>query len=175
MIMEIKIDKKDKEIIYTFDKIPTVDEDITGIEEYLKEPSFAPAFLALTMCGYKTNKEFCFKVLDILNGPKDINGFDRSYYEDRFMDGKYYKPYSYFDGATPENNYTPDEPYVVHVYEDPNGIKDEGYKSFLMKSSGSDSKRKVTVRLKPSISSWFIVDEMLFADIRIPKKDDDWA
>jgi len=173
--MNIKIDKRNDEVVYSFDKIPTEDIDLTNIEEYLKEPTFAPAFFILTMCGYETNKDFCFKVLDILNGPRDVNNYDKSFYSDRFMDGKFYKPYSYFEGATPDNNYKPNIPYVVHVYDDPNGTKEEGYKSFLMQSSGADAKRKVTVRLKPSINSWFLTDEMLLGDIRIPKKDDEWA
>jgi hypothetical protein len=173
--LEIKFEKRGNEVVYTFDKVPTTDEDIKDIENYLKEPSFAPAFFLITMCGYEKNKEFCFKVLDILNGPKDVSNMDRSYYEDRFMDGKFYKPYSYFEGATPDNNYEPNVPYVVHVYDNPNGPKDEGYKGFLLQSSGSDNKRQVTVRLKPSVSNWYLTQEMLLADIRIPKKDDEWA
>ena len=35
--MNISVEKKDKEIVYTFDKIPEVKEDIADIEKYLKE------------------------------------------------------------------------------------------------------------------------------------------
>ena len=173
--MNISVEKKDKEIVYTFDKIPEVKEDIADIEKYLKEESFAPAFFVLTMCNFEKNSEFCYEVLELLNGPRDVSPLDRSYYKDRFMDGKFYKPFSYIEGATPENNYTPNVPYVIHVYEDPNGVREEGYKNFLMSSSGSDHKRKVTVRLKPSTGNWYLVDEMLLADIRIPVKDNEWA
>ena len=173
--MNIKFVKNNNETIYTFDKIPTSVEDFNNIEEYLKEPSFAAAAFIMVMCNYEKDKETCFKLLDILNGPKDVNNFDKSFYEDRFMDGKFYKPFSYIDGATPENNYTPNVPYVVHVWENPNGPKEENYKGLLMLSSGSDNKRQVTVRLKPSVGNWYLTQEMLLGDIRVPVKDDEWA
>ena len=173
--MKIDFEKKGSEVIYTFDKIPTSTSDVKDIDAYLKEPSFAPAMFIITMCNYEKDKETCFKILDILNGPKDINNFDKSYYEDRFMDGKFYKPFSYLEGATPENNYTPNNPYVIHVWENPNGPVEDNYKGLLLSSSGSDSKRQATVRLKPSEGNWYLTQEMLLGDIKVPVKDDEWA
>ncbi len=173
--MKIDFEKKGSEVIYTFDKIPTSISDVKDIDAYLKEPSFAPAMFIITMCNYENDKETCFKILDIINGPKDINNFDKSYYEDRFMDGKFYKPFSYLEGATPENNYTPNTPYVIHVWENPNGPVEDNYKGLLLTSSGSDSKRQVTVRLKPSEGNWYLTQEMLLGDIKVPVKDDEWA
>ena len=173
--MEINFAKNGNEAVYTFDKIPTSIEDISNIDAYLKEPTFAPAMFIITMCNYENDKDTCFKILDALNGPKDVNNFDKSYYEDRFMDGKYYKPFSYLEGATPENNYTPNTPYVIHVWENQNGPVEDNYKGLLLKSSGSDNKRQATVRLKPSVGNWYLTQEMLLGDIKIPVKDDEWA
>ena len=173
--MEIKFEKNGNETVYTFDKIPTSVEDFNDIDKYLKEASFAPAMFVMVMCNYEKDKETCFKLLDVLNGPKDVNNFDKSYYEDRFMDGKFYKPFSYLEGATPENNYTPNTPYVIHVWESPNGPIEENYKTLLLQSSGSDNKRQATVRLKPSVGNWYLTQEMLLGDIKIPVKDDEWA
>ncbi len=173
--MEIDFEKREDEVIYTFNKIPTNMDDLADVDQYLDEPTFAPALFVMIMCNYENDKDTCMKMLDVINGPREVNNYDVSFYDDRFMDGKYYKPFSYIDGATPDNNYTPDKPYKVHVYNDMYGTRDEGYKNFLMKSSGSDSKRRVTVRNKPSVGLWYLVEEMLFADIREPKKDNEWA
>jgi len=173
--MEINFEKKNDEVVYTFDKIPTSMEDLADVDQYLDEPSFAPAMFLMIMCNYEKNSELCMEMLDVVNGPKEVSGLDKSFYKDRFMDGKYYKPFSYIDGATPENNYTPKTPYVIHVYNDPNGPVEENYKSFLLQSSGSDSKRKAFVRLKPSVGLWYLTEEMLLSDIKTPVKDDAWA
>ena len=149
--MEIDFEKRNDEVVYTFDKIPTSMEDLADVDQYLDEPSFAPALFLM------------------------ISGLDKSFYKDRFMDGKYYKPFSYIDGATPDNNYVPKTPYVIHVYNDPNGPQEENYKSFLLQSSGSDSKRKAFVRIKPSVGLWYLTEEMLLSDIKEPVKDDAWA
>ena len=173
--MNISLTKNGNEAIYTFDKIPTSVEDFNGIDAYLREPTFAPAAFIMVMCNYEKDKETCYKLLDILNGPKEFNNFDKSYYEDRFMDGKFYKPFSYLEGAKPDNNYVPNTPYVVHVWENPNGPIEENYKGLLMVSSGADNKRQATVRLKPSEGNWYLTQEMLLGDIKIPVKDDEWA
>ena len=36
--------------------------------------------------------------------------FRKAQISDRFMDGKFYKVNALFEGAKPENNYTPEEP-----------------------------------------------------------------
>ena len=43
-----------------------------------------------------------------------------------------------------------------------------------MKSGGADSERTITVRLKPSTGCWYLNNEELLADIRIPAKEDEW-
>jgi len=44
-----------------------------------------------------------------------------------------------------------------------------------MRSTGADSPRFVKMRLKPSTGEWFIEEEMLLPDVRIPRSLDQWA
>ena len=45
-----------------------------------------------------------------------------------------------------------------------------------MRSSGADSPRFVTMRLKPGAGQWFLWEHHgLLPDIRIPAAADDWA
>lgn len=55
-------------------------------------------------------------MLDFLRGPRPLNGIDKQFIRDRFR-GKEYLMRSYLVGSTPENNYTPVQPYRVTVSE----------------------------------------------------------
>ena len=50
--------------------------------------------------------------------PRPLSNYEIQFIRDRLMD-KQYLPLAYFDGATPENNYTPSEPYTLRLYADP--------------------------------------------------------
>ena len=54
-------------------------------------------------------------MLNWLRGPRPMNGQDISFLNDRFRDGKTYLPFTYFAGATPDNSYTPSEPFTLTV------------------------------------------------------------
>lgn len=44
-----------------------------------------------------------------------------------------------------------------------------------MKSTGADTEREVRLRLKKSTGQWFLNEEYLLPDIRVPKSADPWA
>jgi hypothetical protein len=44
-----------------------------------------------------------------------------------------------------------------------------------MKSTGADTPREIRMRHKPSTNQWFVEDQMLLADIRVPVAADPWA
>jgi len=83
-------------------------------------------------------------------------------------------PRSYYDGATPENNYEPSEPYTITVSDNPYSYQDEGYATLHLKSGGADSPRQVKLRLAKD-GKWYLWDQMLLADIRVPAEQDPWA
>lgn len=47
--------------------------------------------------------------------PVRSTGQEISFLNDRFRDGKTYLPFTYFVGATPDNNYTPSQPYTIII------------------------------------------------------------
>ena len=82
---------------------------------------------------------------------------------------------SFFQGAVPDNNYTMSKPYTVIVEDAPQVVSEEGYKRFQLRSGGADNPRTITLRNKPSTGEWFLWEQVLLADIRPPKSQDDWA
>ena len=89
-------------------------------------------------------------------------------------DGKDYVVRSYFAGTSPENDYTPSVPYNVTPEKDLSS-EENGRVRIFMRSSGADSPRMVKMRLKPSTGEWFIEEELILSDVRIPKNMDPWA
>ena len=101
---------------------------------------------------------------------------DKQFIADRFRD-KDYVPRSYFEGATPQNNYEPNRPYKLVIAENPysrDQLKD-GYLTLHVKSGGADSARQIKLRTKPSTGQWFLWEQFLLADIRKPVSADPWA
>ena len=172
--MDIKFTENGDETVVEMSKLPESLEELKELEENFKQPTFAPAILVALMCHYKTNPDETMDMLNFINGPEEITPYKKNYYKDRFMDGKYYKPFSYFEGATRENNYTPTTPYRITIKNNPRGPKEEDRKGFLMKSSGADNLRQVSVRMKRSTGYWYLSEELLFADIREPIEKDEW-
>lgn len=70
---------------------------------------------------------------------------------------------SYFKGATPDNNYTPDTPYVLEMYKGPYYIPEKetitGYRPttymILVSSEAFDSDRYIDVYYSPTAKRWF--------------------
>jgi hypothetical protein len=90
------------------------------------------------------------------------------------MDQKQYVPFSFFDGATPENDYTPSKPYTITIQANQYSDDAKGYKRLLVKSGGADSLRIITLR-ETSDGKWLLWEQAIMADIRKPKSQDPWA
>ncbi|MBE5964051.1 MAG: hypothetical protein IKL73_04035 [Lachnospiraceae bacterium] len=145
----------------------------------LKEASLDSAFktTALTivaLCSYEKNPEGCIEMLNFLKGPEDLSTHEKDFIKER-LNGKFYKTFSFFEGATPENSYTPNVPYIIKVSENPYSFDEENWATLYVKSSGADNPRPIKLRKKPSTGQWFLNDIQCLSDIRIPVKDDPWA
>lgn len=84
---------------------------------------------------------------------------------------------SYLVGSTPENNYTPVQPYRVTVSENTYSRTQfvDGYLTLYVACSGADSPRPLKLRNKPSTGQWFLWEQQLLTGIRIPQVADPWA
>lgn len=114
--------------------------------------------------------------MDLLRGPRPMTPYDAQFLRDRLR-GKEYLPLAYFEGATPENSYTPAKPYVLNVLPDsrPQDVE-PGYLRVFLKTAGADSPRPVKLRQKPSTGEWFLWEySSPLSGIRIPAAQDPWA
>lgn len=159
----------------SFEKIPlTLDELKAMPEASLKEPEFGAALFVAAMMNYKDNPDTAISMLEYLKGPAGVSVYEKQFIRDRLSDGKEYVVRSYFAGTSPENDYTPSVPYTVCPEKD--AASEEGGRiRVFMRSSGADSPRMIRMRLKASTGEWFIEEEMILSDIRIPKSMDPWA
>lgn len=160
----------------TWNRLPENLDDLKALKEAdLKTPEGTAALTIAALCVYPRDKEECYRMLDFLRGPQPLSPMDKQFIRDRFMDGKDYLAKSYFKGAVPGNDYTPDTPFVIELQDSTAPMADEGYKTLLVRSGGADSPRTITLRNKPSTGEWFLWDQMLLAGIRIPTSQDAWA
>ena len=159
----------------TFDKLPVNLEELKAMPEAsLSEPEYTAALFLAVMMHYPVNKEETYEMLEFLKGPYGLSTYEKQFLADRMSDGQEYVVRSFFNGTSPENDYTPSMPYTV---ETERGFDQEidGRMKIFIASSGADSKRHILLRHKPSTNQWFIEDQMLLAMIRAPKSSDPWA
>lgn len=157
-----------------FAKLPDTLEEFRALPQaQLSSPFETAALAVLALCFYPENAELSMQMLDYLKGPKPLSAYDRQFLRDRFA-GKDYVPRSFFKGAVPENNYTPAEPYVIAVSENPYSYQEQGYAKLWLTSGGADSPRPVQLRLAKD-GKWYLWEQFLLADIRQPASADPWA
>ena len=157
-----------------FAALPDTYEQFTALPQAaLANPFDTAALTVLAFCFYPENKELSLRMLDYLRGPRPMSVMDKQFIQDRFRD-KDYVPRSYFDGATPVNNYLPSEPYTVTVSENPYSYQNDGYATLYITSGGADSPRSVQLRLAKD-GKWYLWEQFILADIRKPESENPWA
>ena len=161
---------------FTFTSLPESVEEMKALPEASGDSPYKVAALTVcALCAYAANKDIGIEMLNFLKGPSPLSEYEKGFLRDRFMDNKYYIPFSYFEGSSPANNYKPSEPYKVTVSSNPYSFQNEGYAKLFIKSSGADSAREVVLRKKESTGQWFLWEQMLLPDIRKPQEQDPWA
>lgn len=159
----------------TFEELPTSLEMIRLLPEAnLLEPYYAAALFIPALCLWTTKNKTALDIVNFLKGPKELTMREVQFIKERLR-GKEYLPFSYFEGSTPENGYQPSLPYTITVSTVPTSFDEEGYAKLFLKSSGADSPRPIYLRQKPSTGEWFLWEQMILSDIRIPVSDDIWS
>ncbi len=143
----------------------------------LKDPAKVAALAVAVLCIYPLNKDICIEMINYLKGPQPLSAYDKQFLADRMRNKGEYLAASYFEGATPNNNYEPSQPYTINIYETAHSRDaiGEGYLQLFVKSGGADTARGIKLRTKPSTGQWFLWDYLILSDIRKPVKDDAWA
>ena len=164
-----------KSVTIDFPGIPESYEEFVSLPEAKMENPFETAAMTvLAFCVYPKDRELSVKMLNYLRGPRPMSGIDINFIRDRFMDGKDYVPRSYFKGATPENDYTPEIPLKITVGDNPYSYENDGYAKLLVRSGGADSLREIVLR-EAKDGKWYLWDQFILADIRQPESADPWA
>ena len=159
-----------------FKKLLTKKEDLTPIDR--TNPYNVLAMLVHTLCNYNpTDTNNFYEMLSYLLGEyQPVSSIMKQNIQDRMLQNDKYDfiGYSYFKDTTPENDYKIDN-YIISIEEDTKS-KEEGYIRLLLKSSGADSKRTVTLRLAKDGIYYIWSDSFmgLLADIRPPESTNPW-
>jgi hypothetical protein len=160
---------------FTFAELP---KDLAGLrslpEAALDSPFKTAALTVAALCSFKDDEAAVHEMLDFLKGPESLSNLEKQFLRDR-LTGKEYKSFSFFDGASVENGYTPSQPYRVTVSSNPYSFDSENWATLYLKSAGADSPRPVKLRKKPSTGQWFLNEIQCLSDIRIPADRDPWA
>lgn len=164
-----------KKEVFTFSKLPESLSELQALPQATLDSPFKTAALTvLALCVYGADKTIGVEMLNFLRGPRPLSLQEISFLDDRFRDGNWYVPFSYFNGATPENDYTPSTPYTLEIESNATSAVNEGYMKLILKSGGADSPRNLTLRMKGD-GKWFLWEQFLMVGIRIPKSQDPWA
>ncbi len=160
---------------FTFQALPTSVDELKAIPEASLDSAFKTAALTVAvLCNYENDPEGTFEMLDFLKGPENVSTHEKQFIKERLED-KMYKVYSYFAGSTPENGYTPTQPYTISVIENPYSFDNENWATLYVQSSGADNPRGIKLRKKPSTGQWFLNDIQCLSDVRLPAEKDPWA
>lgn len=163
-----------KKEIFTFAQLPESLAQMQSLPEAALQTPFQTAALTVcALCAYAAEPQIGIEMLNWLKGPRPLSGQELSFLKDRFRDGKHV-PFSYFQGATPANDYTPTTPFTITVESGPYSDANAGYKKLFIRSGGADNAREVVLRQKGD-GQWLLWDQFLMVGIRTPKSADPWA
>jgi len=162
---------------FTFPALPESLAELQALPEAAMDTPFKTAALTVcALCVYAADKTIGAEMLNFLLGPRPLNNVQISFLNDRFREG-HHVPFSYFKGAVPANDYTPDEPFTITIesgaYSDANAS--EGYKKLFIRSGGADNPREIVLRQRGSDGKWFLWEQFLLVGIRDPKSANPWA
>lgn len=163
-----------KSVTVTFPALPESLAEMQALPEAALENPFQTAALTVcALCVYSADPYIGQEMLNWLKGPRPLTAHEIMFLNDRFRDG-IHVPFSYFRGATPENDYTPSQPFTVTIEAGPYADANPGYKKLHIRSGGADNPREVVLRQKGD-GKWLLWDQFLMVGIRQPESQDPWA
>ena len=160
---------------FAFSSLPKNLAELQTFPEISMDTPFKTVALTLlALCQFEQSSDATYEMLNFLKGPENVSPYEKQFIKERLTD-KFYIPFSYFLGATPDNGYTPSAPLTIEVFENPYSFDNENWATLWVKSGGADNMRSVKLRKKPSTGQWFLNDIQCLSEIRVPAEKDPWA
>jgi hypothetical protein len=160
--------------VFSFSEVPqNYAEFLTLKESAMKSPFQSAACLLLAYCAYRYDPEECFRMLSYLKAPSPLSALDRSWVETALKEGKDYKPYSFFKGANPSNDYTPNSPLTLTLFAHQSDQDHPAYCTLSVRSGGASEERIIRLRERED-GSWASWEDFLLGEIVAPRKDNPW-
>jgi len=157
---------------FTFQSLPESLDELKELPEATLDTPFKTAALTLcALCAYSKDEEVGKEMLNWLKGPQPLSNAELQFLKERIT-GRTHVPFSYFAGAKPDNDYTPDEPFTLTISDNPYSYQNQNYAVMHLKSGGADSPRQINLRKKGN--QWFLWEQFVLVDIRAPKSADPW-
>ncbi len=160
---------------FTFAALATNVAQLQALPEASLDSAFKTTALTIVaLCRYEQSPAEAIEMLNFLKGPAEVSTYEKQFIQER-LTGKMYKARSFFAGATPQNGYTPTQPYTITVSQTPYSFDEDNWATLYVTSGGADNPRPIKLRKKPSTGQWFLNDIQCLADIRVPVDEDPWA
>ena len=167
----MKLESSERWVPVEFDSLPQTAAEVAPCQT----PEETAALTVAALVRYTEDQEAGISMLNVLRGPRPLSPQDIQLLKDQLLKDRNYVARSHFNGATPDIDYTPIEPYSVTVADNPNSYMTEGYATLYIRSGGADSPRPITLRKKPSTGEWFLWNHVgLLPGIRVPASQDPW-
>ena len=169
----LTIEEQADSVKYIFHTLPQNAEELQALIEKhdLSNGKNTAAYLMVSLVRYIESEGDGHAMIDILRGPRPMSDTDKSFLKERFSDKKYL-PMSYFQGAKAENNYMPEEPWSIVIYDDPVSAED-GYYYVHTESSGAENRRRVVLRVKDGQHYLWEYNGVMLS-IQQPASEDPW-
>lgn len=128
----------------TFERIPkSFDEFETAASVMVLDAEQTAALFILALTMYVEDSGEGLKAIAYLK-EDTLSNRDIAFLRDRLADKKYL-PFSYYDGASPENKYAVSAPFVVDITGDKRDAAAAGYKKVFVACGSADTPRPVTL------------------------------
>ena len=160
-----------KELTIEFLALPKNVEDLKLIDRSGDNGKFVVVALLLTSLKTwkKEDEETCSEMMkELLNSPtvpNNYSNFTKSFVKDRMLQNDKYDflADAYFDGANPDNGYTPNNPLSITLREYPYAPQlstmygpNIYVEKIVSDFKGADSERSVSVYKDPKDNKWYI-------------------
>ncbi|MBR1759606.1 MAG: hypothetical protein IJ741_00320 [Schwartzia sp.] len=167
----MKLESSEHWVRVEFDALPQSAAEVSPCQT----PEETAALAVAALVRYTENQEAGIAMLNALRGPRPLSPQEIQLLKDQLLGERNYVARSHFNGATPDNDYTPIVPYSVTVADSVHSYDQENYATLYIRSGGADSPRPITLRKKPSTGEWFLWNHVgLLPGIRVPASKDPW-